>query len=221
MMIELIKKKNQELIDLRQREERIANIAKQEAVDHKFSDVTCQIHEMVVALKCAKDATGFQLQNETLDAIKLLLDQHKQSIKDGYAEKEVVIKTEADVKAIQITVKKEWTTFYKQLTGATVATLKVIRGINSHAVSKCLDGISNAEGWSNSSDTFNNLSKSLSIAQNLIDDLGLDQDIISFLQKMNSGKARLADISSNVWDWLKKEELDSRVHLSFVNVVKS
>lgn len=220
MMIELIKKKNKELIDLRQREERIANIAEQEAVDHKFSDVTSQIHEMVVALKSAKDTTGFLLQNETLDSIKLLLDQHKQSIKDGYAEKEAVLKTEADVKVIQTTVKKEWTTFYKQLTGATVATLKVIRGINSNEVSKCLDGISNAETWSNSIDTFNNLSKSLSAAQILIDDLGLDQDIISFLQKINSGKATLADISGNVWEWLRREELDTRMHLSFINAVK-
>lgn len=220
MMIELIKKKKKELIDLRQCEERIANITEQEAIDHKFSDVTCQIHAMVVALKSAKDTTGFLLQNETLDSIKLLLDQHKQSIQDGYAEKEAVLKTEADVKVIQTTIKKEWSTFYRQLTGATIATLKVIRGINSNEVLKCLGSISNAETWSNNIDTFSNLSMSLSAAEILIDDLGLDQDIISFLQKMNSGKASLADISNNVWEWLRREGLETRVRLSFINAVK-
>ena len=60
------------------------------------------------------------------------------------------------------------------------------------------------------------MGKSLLDAKALIDELGLDQQIIAFLQKMNSGKATVMDLDDNVLQWLKTESLEKRVKLSFI-----
>lgn len=64
------------------------------------------------------------------------------------------------------------------------------------------------------------MNNSLSDANALIAGLGLDQQIIDFLQKMNSGKATVVDLDENVLKWLKTEALDKRVRLSFSSSVK-
>ena len=63
---------------------------------------------------------------------------------------------------------------------------------------------------------YKTMGKSLLDAKALIDELGLDQQIIAFLQKMNSGKATVMDLDDNVLQWLKTESLEKRVKLSFI-----
>ena len=63
---------------------------------------------------------------------------------------------------------------------------------------------------------FKAMNQSLAEAKDLIDGLGLDQQIIAFLQKMNNGKATVTDLDENVLRWLRDESLDRRVKLSFV-----
>ena len=60
------------------------------------------------------------------------------------------------------------------------------------------------------------MNRSLSDAETLINGLGLDQQIIAFLQKMNNGKATVMDLDDNILRWLKEESLDKRVKLSFM-----
>ena len=52
--------------------------------------------------------------------------------------------------------------------------------------------------------------KSIESANVLISGLGLDEQIIAFLQKMNSGKATVVDLDEKVINWLKTEALDKK-----------
>lgn len=79
-----------------------------------------------------------------------------------------------------------------------------------------MEGITKGSVWSMNIDNFKTMNYNLSEAQNLVDGLGLDQQIITFLQKMNSGKATVVDLNDNVLRWLKEESLDKRVKLSFI-----
>ena len=62
---------------------------------------------------------------------------------------------------------------------------------------------------------YKNLKKALDSADSLIEKMSLDQDIISFLTKMTSGKATIFDLNDKVMDWIKKESLEKRVKLTF------
>lgn len=220
MMINILNKKIKEMKDLRQREERRDNKAAQDALDLKFKLLTEQIHQLMTTLQYAKENMQFQLSETVLTDLENLLIANKGAIRSGFTEKDSVSKVETDLKSIQLSIKKEWSKQYAVLTNSTISTLKVISGIDSEHVTKCLEGIAKGETWTTSIGDFKTMNNRLSDANTLIAGLGLDQPIIDFLQKMNSGKATIADLDEKVLNWLKTEALDKRVRLSFSSAVK-
>lgn len=214
-MIDVLSKKIKDMKDLRQREERRDNKAAQDALDLRFKELTTQIHSLMAALQFTKENMQFQLSDAVLSDLKSLLTEHKAVIRSGFAEKDAINQAETDFKSIQQSIKKEWSKQYSILTNATISTLQVISGIDSEHVSKCLEGIAKGSTWTTSIGEFKTMDRNLSEAKTLIDGLGLDQQIIAFLQKMNNGKATVMDLDDNVLRWLKAESLDKRVKLSF------
>lgn len=215
MMIDVLSKKIKDMKDLCQREERRDNKAAQDALDLRFKTLTTQIHLLMTALQYTKENMQFQLSDVVLSDLERLLTEHKAVIRSGFAEKDAINQTETDFKSIQQSIKKEWSKQYSILTKATISTLQVISGIDSEHVSKCLEGIAKGSTWTTSIGNFKTMDHHLSEAKTLIDGLGLDQQIIAFLQKMNNGKATVRDLNDNVLRWLKAESLDKRVKLSF------
>lgn len=220
MMINILNKKIKEMKDLRQREERRDNKAAQDALDLKFKLLTEQIHQLMTTLQYAKENMQFQLSETVLTDLENLLIANRGAIRSGFTEKDSVSKVETDLKSIQLSIKKEWSKQYAVLTNSTISTLKVISGIDSEHVTKCLEGIAKGETWTTNIGDFKTMNNRLSDANTLIAGLGLDQPIIDFLQKMNSGKATIADLDEKVLNWLKTEALDKSVRLSFSSAVK-
>ncbi len=215
MLITSLDSKITAMKNLRQKEERRDNKTAQEALDHRYSVLTEQLNNLIMALKYTKDNMSFQLSSQVLDDIKSLLLVHQSAVQSGYAEKDAVVQVETDIKTIQANIKKEWAKKYTNLTSATISTLKVIIDIDEDNVSACLEGIERGESWTTDIDEFQAMNTSLSSANILISGLGLDTEIINFLQKMNSGKASVVDLDDKVLGWLKKESLDKKVKLSF------
>ena len=216
IMIDVLSRKIKDMKDLRQREERRDNKAAQDALDLRFKALTTQIHSLMTALQYTKENMQFQLSDALLSDLENLLIEHKAVIRSGFAEKDAINQAETDFKNIQQSIKKEWLKQYSTLTNATISTLQVISGIDSERVSKCMEGIAKGSAWTTSINNFKTMDHSLSEAKTLINGLGLDPQIIAFLQKMNNGKATVMDLDDNVLRWLKEESLDKRVRLSFM-----
>ena len=216
MIIDVLSEKIKDMKDLRQREERRDNKAAQDALDLRFKALTTQIHSWMTALQYTKENMQFQLSDALLSDLENLLTEHKTVVQSGFAEKDAINQAVADFKNIQQSIKKEWAKQYSILTNATISTLQVISGIDSEHVSKCMEGIAKGSTWTTSINDFKTMDHSLSEAKILINGLGLDQQIIAFLQKMNNGKATVMDLDDNVLRWLKEESLDNRVKLSFM-----
>lgn len=217
MMIDVLSRKIKDMRSLRQYEERRDNKVAQDALDNRFKVLTIQIHSLMSVLKYTKDNMQFQLSESVLTELENLLIEHKSVIQDGFAEKEAINKAESDYKSVLQSIKKEWSKHYSALTSATVSTLQVISGIDIDNVSKCLEGIAKGSAWTMSIGDYKTMEKSLQDAKVLINKLGLDQKIIEFLQKMNSGKATVMELDDNVLRWLKEESLEERVKLSFIS----
>ncbi len=218
MLIDVLDRKIKELRDLRQREERRDNKEAQDRLDQKYGDLTEQIHQLILALQHTKTKMKmpFQLSDVVLNDINTLLLDHKRAVESGCADKDIISKVDTDLKSILLNVKKEWSKQYANMTDNTISVLKVIAGIDTEKVSKCLEGIGKGKNWTASINEFRVMNRSLEDANELISSLGLDPQIILFLQKMNNGKATVVDLDDKIMSWLKTEELDKKVRLSFV-----
>ena len=220
MMIDVLSRRIKDMKILRQREERRDNKVAQDALDNRFKVLTTQINYLMEALQYTKVNMRFQLSESVLNDLENLLTEHKNVIREGFAEKEAINQSEANYKSVQQSIKKEWSKHYSALTSATISTLQVISGIDSEHVSKCMEGIAKGSTWTTSMGDYKTMEKSLLDAKALINELGLDQQIIAFLQKMNSGKATVTDLDDKVLQWLKTESLERRVKLSFIGLGK-
>ena len=216
MMIDILDKSIKDMKDLRQREERRDNKAAQETLDQRFSVLTNQIHSLMLALQYTKEEMQFQLNDQILIELESLLQESKGIVESGFAEKDPIAQMENAHKTVQQNIKKDWSKHYSSMTNSTKSTLQVISGIDTEKVAKCLEGIAKGASWTTSIENFKAMNRSLAEAKDLIDGLGLDQQIIVFLQKMNNGKATVTDLDENVLRWLRDESLDKRVKLSFV-----
>ena len=217
MLIDVLDRKIKELRDLRQREERRDNKEAQDRLDQKYRALTKQIHQLILALQYTKTKMkmSFQLSDVVLNDINTLLLDHKRAVESGYADKDIISKVETDLKLILLNVKKEWSKQYANMTDNTISVLKVIAGVDTEKVSKCLEEIENGKNWTTSINEFQVMNKSLEDANELISSLELDPQIILFLQKINNGKATVVDLDDKIMSWLKTEELDKKVRLSF------
>ena len=185
MLIDILGDKINAMKELRLRQERRDNKAAQDAVDHRYRSLSEQINQLITALQFAKKKMAFQLSDEVIKSVETLLMDHKDAVRSGYADKDIVDKEEDELKTLSATIKKEWTKRYKVLTDATVSTLKILIDIDSDKVSDCLEGIERGENWTTDISEFEAMIKSIESANVLISGLGLDEQIIAFLQKMN------------------------------------
>ena len=215
MIFDQMERRIKEMKELRRLETIKANRVQQEATDTKYHNLVAQVKGFMNIIQYFQTELKFEVSDSYKTEISALFVKLQEVIKDGYANKDLVAESENDFKNIINTIKKDWPKHHTSLTSTTVNTLKIIGGIESDQVEACLTDIKNASAWQMDVTVYKRLKTALDSADSLIEKLSLDQDIISFLTKMTSGKATFYDLNDKVMDWIKKESLEKRVKLSF------
>ena len=215
MIIDLLNNKIVEMQELRRLEAIKEGQAQQTITDAKYRAFVQDTHRMVEAILYADNKLNFIISDSTKEQIKELLLKSQEVIKSGFAEKDLLTIAQRILNVVFRIIKEEWEIHFKQITTATIKTLTVISAIDKDKVTKCKENIDNAEQWKNEKNVLEGLSNALEEAKKLIQSLNLDEKIVSFLTKMNSGKATIADLDDVVLKWFKDEKLETRIKLVF------
>lgn len=217
MIFDIIDRKIKDMKELRRLELIKANQAQQDATDTTYHKLVYQVKTFSLAIAYAYDNLSFITTDTLRSGIVLLLENLKNVIGNGYADKEAVSKAENDFKVIQNATKKEWAKHFTNYTLTTTNTLRVISGIDSEKINGCLSDIKAAEPWTVDLSILDSLKKAIENADTLITSLNMDQEIVLFLTKMTSGKATVADLNEKVLIWIKQEGVESKIKLSFLS----
>lgn len=217
MIIDVLNKKIQEMKSLRRLEMLRDHRAQQEATDNKYRSLVAQVQVFSNALRYASDNLSFVLSDSLQSNVSDLFVSLKAITQSGFADKDGVVTAENNIKAIQSGIKKEWGKHYSIYTSSTVNTLKVISGIEFDKVETCILDIKAAEIWSGDIEILTKLRAAMSSAETLIKSLNMDQETIGFLAQMTAGKATLLDLNEEVLTWIKRESLEGKIRLSFIN----
>ena len=181
------------------------NKALQDNTDAKYRLLLSQTNSYISTIEYVYTNVPYAKNIEILTATLELLDNL-----------EKVSKAENVYKTLCTTIKKEWSKKYSDLTGSTISTLEAIKGIDSENVNACLQKIQTASEWDVGIDRFKNMLQGIASAEQLIQKLGLDDEIILFLQNTNAGKATLLDLNDKVLNWIRSEKLENKIRISFV-----
>jgi len=215
MIINVLDQKIKDMKDLQRLESLQANKEQQKATDAKYRILVTKMHQLVSIIEYLHKDAEIEQNENTKNNILALLGELKMAAESGLVDKDKIASSETKLTAIQTECKKKWVDQYALLTSARVSTLKVISGIDTEKVSSCLQDIQKAETWNTDIAVFKTMMLGLKSADQLITNLGLNQEIILFLQNMNQGRATLAGLTDEVLNWIKEENLESKIRLLF------
>lgn len=77
--------------------------------------------------------------------------------------------------------------------------------------------IKKAESWNTTIDNYNYLKQGIAEADKILEDLDLDEDseILLFLKLVREGKATILNLTDEILDWIKTENLANKMHINF------
>lgn len=212
---ELVTKTNA-LNELKRKTDLKNNKALQNNADAKYRSILSQTDSFVATIDYLYSNNSSLKNAEVLSATSDLLCSLEKVIESGLANSDEIGKAENAYKSIQTNMKKEWSKLYAQITGSTISTLEAIKGIDSENVGLCLQKIQAAADWEIGVKRFCNMMQGIDDADQLIRKLGLDDEIIHFLQNTNAGKATLKDLNDKVLNWIRCEKLEDKIRISFM-----
>lgn len=192
------------------------NKDRQDNTDTKYRLLLDRTNRFVNVIVYLYAKAGLPGNSEIVSSLSALMDDLEQIVAEGLASGEGVAGAENSFNTLQGIMKKEWAKQYADFTGATVSTLEAIKGIAPDRVNDCLEKIKPAKVWELDVKKFEKMSESLKDADRLIAGLGLDDEIIAFLQNTNCGKATLQDLNDKVLTWIRNEKLEQKIRISFV-----
>lgn len=217
MIFEELAKTTKDMQELQRRIRIQQNQEEQNAVDNKFRLLLMQLNKSIDSFEYEYNVLQVDSDNDIILRAVNIINLLEKAIKDGIAVKEDVVNAEIDYKNLQVDLKKKWSSQYNQLTTFTLGTLNVIQEINPEKVSSCINKIQAAKVWENDLKKLQDMKLAIDEAEKLIDNLGLDEDIKTFLNKIRIGKASLADIfteDNKILKWIKKEGLENKMIIS-------
>ena len=184
--------------------------------DNKYQELVHQVTHLCYAVHYAQETFSFQYQPQNT-LLEILTDLQTVAIK-GTVDEDSISQGSRKIRPIQEQLKKEWAKCYPLVVGSVTSTLRIIQKIDPTQVSKCLLDIQSAAVWQNDDSDLphlKTLSNALYNSNAIIERLGLDQEITTFLTKVSSRTATLDDLSDGILAWIRRENLSDKIMVSF------
>ena len=214
MLNDLLIKETQrvkEYADLKTKE---LNKKKQENIDLNLKKNISTINSTIQLLSTFKDELSFQIDYESMQGLKQFLQEIYTSMDNNSVNQETVTSISQKNELIVTTMGNLWQSFYRDNTNNTIGLLNIVRATNPKVIDSCIHEINLAANLPNKAATIRNLKKQLTTANQIIDNLKLNDAIIEFLKKINSGSATILDLNEQVLIWVKEEKLENKIKLS-------
>ncbi len=214
MLNDLLIEKTQKVKEYADLKTKELNKKKQENIDLNLKKNINTINSTIQLLSTFKNELSFQIDYESMQGLKQFLQEIHTSMDNNSVNQETVTSISQKNELIVTTMGNLWQSFYRDNTNNTIGLLNIVRATNPKVIDSCIYEINLAANLPNKAATIKNLKKQLTTANQIIDNLKLNDAIIEFLKKINSGNATILDLNEQVLVWIKEEQLENKIKLS-------
>lgn len=210
----LIDKVNQQIEDFKKiskHNSAVNNAEKQKSIDDKFKNLVLDVKKRSEIIDyCNKE---FDFNINCVDQLNNLLKSLHDCISDLFVDEDMYKVSERKFKEFESQIKLEWESFHGEKTKSIKNILDIIVNINRFNIGRCLTDIEAAKKWESDIQKYQQVKKGLDDAQNLIDNLNLNDDVIIFLKKISKKQATITDLTPEIMDWIYKENLEKKIKI--------
>ena len=196
------------------------DVQKQEKNDKIFSNVVSENHLMVKVVTNSMSQLGFVISQETRGKVIGLLKSSYDAVSRGLIQESTANYLQKEVFNIKKAILQEWSNYYHRVADQKINMLQTIKGIapEREKVDYASNKIKLGASWDFKQDNLDKMEKGLQEADEIINSLGFGEDgaeILVFLKKVASGKAGVHDLTPDILNWLKENNMTSKLAVSF------
>lgn len=220
MLVDLLDQSIIAMKEIYELEKSSNDVQKQEKNDKIFSNVVSENHMMVKVVTNSMSQLGFVISQETRGKVIGLLKSSYDAVSRGLIQESTANYLQKEVFNIKKAILQEWSNYYHRVADQKINMLQTIKGIapEREKVDYASNKIKLGASWNFKQDNLDKMEKGLQEADEIINSLGFGEDgaeILVFLKKVASGKASVHDLTTDILNWLKENNMTSKLAVSF------
>lgn len=209
---------NKQVITLKMINSRVEeknNFEKQKNTNKETKRIVNQLSGLIDALYDANQILDFTVDEKILDELFKTNRDLLDTINTTQIDENVVINCRNSINSITKEIKEQWQFFYSKKTTDMLKTLRFLRNFNKQNIGALEQQFAEAKNWTGNKETVLLLKESMEQANDIIDNLNMNENVTDFFKKMNNGTATLVDLNEEVLAWIDEKNVKYKIKLKF------
>ena len=218
----LIDTLNECIVDMktvREMETASADTKKQATADYNFKQLVLGLKKTVLEVDLAVKNSDFRPSANVISALKSFLASCYKVIQVGAANEATTQYISTESKKLYAVMGQEWSEYYTKMSSHVISLLDTVKSIlkDENKAVYAVNKIKKAANWNTSIDNYNYLKQGLAEADQILEDLDLDEDseVLAFLKLVSAGNATILDLTDEILEWIKTENLGDKMYINF------
>ena len=215
MLIDLIETNTAVVSDFKVRDEEARKSSEQHNIDANFTNAINGVKQTVTHLCGVREGADFEETQEVSKKIAEMLETCKMAIAQRHVKAADTARINGMNREINVALVEEWKTYHTGKTSSIREILGIARNLSGAEATSLISDINATASWNANVNDVIRMTQALDEANELIGKLELNDSIVEFLKKMMEHRASLEDLTSDVLEWIEKENLKKRIKLTF------
>lgn len=206
-----------EMKDVKELENASDDTKRQAKVDYNFKLFVASIQKMVFEVKMAVENSDFKPSNNVKRALQSFCNEIDKIINSGMAKDASTNFLTNESKKTYTLLGEEWKEYYDKKALSIISILDTVKGIalDKNKPQYAINKIRKGSGWNTDISNLQYMKNGFIEAQNLMDELALEDYKIQFLRLVSDEKATIDDLSEEILNWISKENLSGKLFVRF------
>ena len=191
------------------------NFEKKKNTNKETKRIVNQLSGLIDALYDANQILDFTVDEKMLDELFKTNRDLLDTINTTQIDENVVINCRNSINSITKEIKEQWQFFYSKKTTDMLKTLRFLKNFNKQNIGALEQQFAEAKNWTGNKEIVLLLKESMEQANDIIDNLNMNETVTDFFKKMNNGTATLVDLNEEVLAWIDEKNVKYKIKLKF------
>lgn len=217
MMLSALDKCILEMNEIKELEKASNDSQKQEKIDRTFRDTVSESERVIFAIKSCNQQFCFKLSAEQKQKLSAILKNCLEAIERGDIQETTANYQLQELNRAKKAILQEWATHFSSVTEQKIRMLQTIKGIASdkNKIDYAVNKINYGKSWDYKQENLDMMAKGIVEADDIIQSLGLIDEVTEFFEKVVAGKAHIGDLTPKIISWIEGKNLSSKLRINF------
>lgn len=218
MLLDELQKCIKDMDEIRMLEQMSNDSQKQEKADRMYTTVVADNHKIVMGIEERRKYVCFVPSVELKSEMLTMLANSREAVKMGLFQEARTQFLQNNLKNVKDIAAAEWGMFYARISDKRIRTLMTVKGItpNREKTGYVIAKLKNGAAINyDDNDKVRRLAEGIIEADQIIKELRLNDEVMSFLDKVSERSATIFDLTDSLSAWITKEGLSGKFMIGF------